>query len=256
MTTLSAQIRRFASCFVPIFPGGHIVKCNRSFKEPSTSCQTVCLKLLKVRHINMCVCVCVPCPSSASSGRTGCHSLLPAALPVSDWSSRRSSFAWQDQAAFPPEKGQKTSLCTGTITETKYNHHETARTECKASRKSFTLMFCASTLALASNSRLMTVVLPASTAQCSAVFLWYLSPRLTETLKVSSSRVGSTLSHRGRKQVKLSCEIHLLRWLCHLLGFKTHECSWVDCSKTPLPKHLVELNKYLYIVFYNMSWHC
>lgn len=54
-------------------------------------------------------------------------------------------------------------------------------------------MFCESTLALASSSRLMTVVLPASTAQCSAVFLWYLSPRFTDTLKVSSSRVGSTL---------------------------------------------------------------
>lgn len=54
-------------------------------------------------------------------------------------------------------------------------------------------MFWASTLVLASSSRLMTVVLPASTAQCSAVFLWYLSPRFTDTLKVSSSRVGSTL---------------------------------------------------------------
>lgn len=60
-------------------------------------------------------------------------------------------------------------------------------------RRPRTLMFCESTLALASSSRLMTVVLPASTAQCSAVFLWYLSPRFTDTLKVSSSRVGSTL---------------------------------------------------------------
>lgn len=45
----------------------------------------------------------VPCPSSVSSGRMGCRSLWPAALPVSDWSSRRSSFAWQDPAAFHPE---------------------------------------------------------------------------------------------------------------------------------------------------------
>ncbi|KAG7277667.1 hypothetical protein CRUP_025352 [Coryphaenoides rupestris] len=49
-------------------------------------------------------------------------------------------------------------------------------------------MFWASTLALASSSRLMTVVFPASTAQCSAVFWWYLSPRFTDTLKVSNSR--------------------------------------------------------------------
>ncbi len=79
-----------------------------------------------------------------------------------------------------------------------------------------TLMFCASTFALASSSRLMTVVLPASTAQCSAVFLWYLSPRFTDTLKVSSSRVGSTLSHRGiisgQTTYKATCHTEQRRW--------------------------------------------
>ena len=62
-----------------------------------------------------------------------------------------------------------------------------------------TLMFWASTLELASSSRLITVVLPANTAQCSAVFLWYLSPRFTDTLKVSRRRVGSTLRPPERR---------------------------------------------------------
>lgn len=64
------------------------------------------------------VCVCVPCPSSVSSGRTGCRNLWPAALPVSDWSSKRSSFAWQDLAVFRPLKQQKTSRYTFAITKT------------------------------------------------------------------------------------------------------------------------------------------
>lgn len=59
-----------------------------------------------------------------------------------------------------------------------------------------TFMFCASTLALASSNRLITVVFPARTAQCSAVFLWYLSPRFTETLNVNNKRVGSTLNKK------------------------------------------------------------
>lgn len=61
----------------------------------------------------------------------------------------------------------------------------------------FTFIFWASTLAPASNRRLITVVFPARTAQCNAVFLWYLSPRLTETLNVSSNRVGSTLEKKS-----------------------------------------------------------
>lgn len=155
--------------------------------------------------------VCVPCPSSVSSGRTGCRSLWPAALPVSGWSSRRSSSAWQDLAVFRPEKRQRTNtvsyfstIFSGIFIYLHEFEYQTNNMAIQAHaeggwshEEDTTLMFCASTLALASSRRLMTVVLPASTAQCSAVFLWYLSPRLTDTLKVSSSRVGSTLSHRG-----------------------------------------------------------
>lgn len=139
--------------------------------------------------------VCVPCPSSVSSDRMGCRSLSPAVLLVSDWSSRHSSSAWRDLVVFHPRKTTKDPyvfISMSLYIRQKYNNDSGWSCIERA-----TLMFWASTLALASSSRLMTVVFPASTAQCSAVFLWYLSPRLTETLKVSSSRVGSTLQNRG-----------------------------------------------------------
>lgn len=71
-----------------------------------------------------------------------------------------------------------------------------------------TFMFCESTLALASSSRLITVVFPARTAQCSAVFLWYLSPRFTETLNVNNKRVGSTLKTKNT----CHCSKRALKW--------------------------------------------
>lgn len=58
------------------------------------------------------VCVYAPCPSSVSSGMTGCRILWPAALPVSDLSSKRSSFAWRGPAVFHPKIQQKTNLNT------------------------------------------------------------------------------------------------------------------------------------------------
>ena len=53
------------------------------------------------------VCVYAPCPSSVSSGMTGCRILWPAALPVSDLSSKRSSFAWRGPAVFHPKNTTK-----------------------------------------------------------------------------------------------------------------------------------------------------
>lgn len=145
-----------------------------------------------------------PCPSSASSDRTGCRSLWPAAPPASGWSSKRSSVAWRGRAASPPKTNinKKYRHCDAAPCQTwsaTIQHAAFSNRFIFWNRRSQTLMFCESTLALASSSRLMTVVLPASTAQCSAVFLWYLSPRFTDTLKVSSSRVGSTLPNVRRR---------------------------------------------------------
>lgn len=193
---------------------------------------TACCSLFMYR--SMCVCVFVPCPSSVSSGRTGCRSLWPVALPVSDWSSKRSSFAWQDLAVFRPKKKKQHTHLPSQKTLLHVHHSKLKVSFIYMSLtteegsgwdhgEGITLMFCASTLALASSSRLMTVVLPASTAQCSAVFLWYLSPRLTETLKVSSSRVGSTLSYRGIISVnRRHCDIRvyptIIRLRCSTLA--------------------------------------
>lgn len=100
-------------------------------------------------------------------------------------------------------------------------------------------MFCASTLALASNSRLMTVVFPARTAQCRAVFLWYLSPRFTDTLNVSNSRVGSTLqksqiisftSHSDKR-------IHFLTQYTHTYASDKPPTSKGSCHSDPSYPH-------------------
>lgn len=152
----------------------------------------------------------VPCPSLVFSGRMGCRSLWPVVLPVSDWSSRRSSFVSRDPAVFRPEENpskQSELQLQHSQCRVLYRLREAKSPPGRWSHgKAATLMFCASTLAFASNSRLMTVVLPASTAQCSAVFLWYLSPKLTDTLKVSRRRVGSTLSQTGgSSQGKAHC---------------------------------------------------
>lgn len=92
----------------------------------------------------------------------------------------------------------------------------------------FTFIFWASTLAPASKRRLITVVFPASTAQCNAVFLWYLSPRLTETLNVSSNRVGSTLEKKSF--VRSTKEFNAFQLLANEFNFYTERSSITLCK--------------------------